>query len=353
MMEQIALKNPATLTESDISWNPQKYYVDNLFLSLGIALISMLLINKFFGFYAFSVIFMITSQVHFLISYLFHYNVLKRTLTSQRKKLFFFLSFFPLVIGMTIFYYEWLPYRFQGLPFMIYFIVHMIRDEHVFYVQRSSNFKYFSLDKKIRTHMIFTILAFIAVLYINYISGITSFLKRQPLNNLGFPTWTINIWLVLVLVGGISALYLVSRREENSFLYSALYTFVIAEFIFLYSKFVAASVPVSRFNMLVIHYHNIVWYLFSIERVLYYQSRVLNSVAPSTSPVGYQGDPLWKFKHSFPHFLGLLLVVNLFFVILYGISRLEPFGFLDIVFNVEYLPLWSFPHITLNFYPKR
>jgi hypothetical protein len=362
-MEQITLKTSISSIpgERTFSWNPQKYFVDNVLLSLGITFVSLSLTAKFFGFDSLEVFFMITSQVHFGVSYLFHYNVLRRTLTTRKKKLFFFLTFFPLIVIFPIIYYGWVPIQYRGFPFMVYFIIHMIRDEHVFYVQRSSDFKHTRLDKKVQAHGIFTILVFIALLYTNYTNGLVppSEYDRAAFYR-DLPSWGFYVLLGVALIWGISSFYRIHQGEEHPFLRRAAYTSGIIGLILLYNQFIVSSISASRFNRIVIFYHYITWYLFGIERVLYYQSQGselrsqgLNSLTRVQPPANYQGDPFGKFKHSPSHFLGLLLLANLFFLALYGLSHLQPFQSLNVLFNVDYIALWSFPHITLHFYPKR
>lgn len=352
---------PSLSVERTFSWSPQKYFVDNVFLSLGITFVSLSLTAKFFGFDSLEAFFMITSHVHFGISYLFHYHVLRRTLTTWKKKLFFFSTFFPLIIMFPIVYYDWIPLQYRGFPFMVYFIIHMIRDEHVFYVQRSSDFKRTQLNKLVQAHGIFTILIFIAVLYTNYTSGLvppSEYDLAAFYRNL--PPWGFYVLLGVALMWGISSFYRACRGEKSSFLQNVVYIVLIMGLILVYNQFIVNYISAGRFNKTVIFYHYIAWYLFGMERVLYYQSQIsdlrsqaANSLTPILPSANYPRDPFWKFKHFPSHFLGLLFLANLFFLALYGLSTLRPFQFLEVLFKVDYIALWSFPHITLHFYPKR
>jgi hypothetical protein len=265
------------------------------------------------------------------------------------------------VITFSVIYYGWLPVSFRGYPFMVYFMIHMIRDEYVFYVQRGSDFKYTELDTSRRTHMIFSVLACMAVLHAHYLHGLAN-PSELSASYRGLPSWTLYSMLIFILIWGIRSFYQAHRTDKEAFLRNSLYVLGVVSLIFLYYTFLVPrmTVSISRLHTTIIFYHYITWYIFGIERVLYYQSQRIESkpgartsLSYNTPPVPYRGDPFWKFKHSLPHFLGLLLGFNLLLLALYGVSLLEPFQFLDVLFKGEYIALWSFPHITLHFYPRR
>ncbi len=332
-------------------WNPKKYYVDNLLLGLALAVTTQLLLVHFVGMTGYGVWVMMTSLVHFLISYLFHYNVLQRTLTTRKKQFTFFFTFLPLVVLFPLIYYsDWVPRSLATYLFMVYFLIHLVRDEHFVYVQRSSSFRQFTLNNTLQYHTVFIILALSALLYGNYVHAISPQLERESIFRY-IPVWTFYAFLLVLTAWGIGSAYFVYGKDMVILGRMMGYTLLVVCSILFFYRVGTPLISVSEFNYLLIYYHNIAWFIFGIERILSTTQKTDttgNHLRPA-SPT----DPFRKFKQSIPHFLGLILGIYLFLSLLYGLSQLEPFRFLTIMFHMKYMPLWAFPHITMHFYPKK
>lgn len=354
MPEPMVLKRPALgyQPEHAQTWNPQRYYVDYLLLGLGFSLVTYLAAIRFGGDQAAEVWVMLTSQVHFMISYAFHYAVLRRTLTTPTKQLAFGYTFFPMVILFPMIYYSsWFPRSLASYLMMVYFAVHLVRDEHALYVQRSSGLRRFALDKTLQAHAIFTILALAVLLFGNYAAASSASLEGEDSIFREAPAWIFQGLLLVVFGWGIATACLTRGEELRARGRGVLYSLGVACAILLFNRWLTPRISTSAFNQLLIYYHNIVWYIVGVDRVLH-AARAVQLPAASvtaTRPL----DPFGKFKKSLPHFLGLVLGMNLLFGGLHALSRLEPFQSLEILFRMKYMALWAFPHITMHLYPKK
>jgi len=333
-------------------WNSQKYYVDNLIIGLTLALVSQLMLTRFVGLQGFYVWVMITSQVHFLISYLFHYSVLRRTLATRAQRLAFLLTFFPMVCLFPVLYYNHsVPRDLVSYLFAVYFIMHLVRDEHVLYVQRSSGLRRFALDRALRANVVFLIVALAALVYSNYSKGISAQVETEIPHFRYAPGWTFYAFLSAVLAVGLAACRWGRRRDPGTLARGATYALLVVAGIFLFNWLLAPRISIFAFNYMIIYYHNISWYIFGIERVLH-SSRAAPS-AGGGAAAAHGAEPFSRFKKSPAHFMGLVLGAHLALGALYAFSWLVPLRLLDLLFNIKYMALWAFPHITMHFYPKR
>src|SRR2546425_12652598 len=86
-------------------WNPQKYYVDNSLFAFGLTVTTQMAMIRRVGVEGHSTWVMIPSQAHFLISYLFHYNVLRRTFPTPASRAWLLVTFLPPAVLVPVLIY--------------------------------------------------------------------------------------------------------------------------------------------------------------------------------------------------------------------------------------------------------
>jgi hypothetical protein len=230
---------------------------------------------------------------------------------------------------------------------MLYFVAHMARDELVFYVQRSSGMRRSALDGDLKSYAVLVAIALGAIVYSSYDHDEGDLPSLLPL-----PRWTLMVFALGILAWGFASAWRLRGRGPGPLRRAVAVGVAALGAVFLFDGTLTTTISNQNFTALLIYYHCVVWNIFTIERVVGAQAAVRTSDG-STLPSRYQGDPLAKFKTSLPCFLALLVGAHVVLTALYVLSWINGLGVLGLLFNMRYMGLWSFPHITLHFYPAK